>query len=64
MPESLRSYLLFLGFFASSIQVSKVAKGLVLEAESFAKSKQTNTNPQPSVITYENDDILELLSAN
>lgn len=52
------------GFFASSIQVSKVAKGLVLEAESFAKSKQTNTNPQPSVITYENDDILELLSAN
>lgn len=63
MPESLRSYLLFLGFFASSIQVSKVAKGLVLEAESFAKSKQTNTNPQP-VITYENDDILELLSAN
>jgi len=55
---------LFLGFFASSIQVSKVAKGLVLEAESFAKSKQTNTNPQPSVITYENNDILELLSAN
>ena len=64
MPESLRSYLLFLGFFTSSIQVSKVAKGLVLEAESFATSKQTNTNPQSSVITYENNDILELLSAN
>lgn len=64
MPESSWGYLLFLGLVASSIPVSKVAKGLVLEAESFAKSKQTNTNPQPSSITYENSDILELLSAN
>ncbi|XP_068693316.1 oxidoreductase HTATIP2-like [Montipora capricornis] len=51
------------GLVSSSIPVSKVAKGMVIEAESFARSKQTSDNPQPSAVTYDgNNDIFALLS--
>ncbi|XP_068693317.1 oxidoreductase HTATIP2-like [Montipora capricornis] len=51
------------GLFSSSIPVSKVAKGLIIEAECFARSKETNAQ-QPTTVTYENKDILTLLTTN
>ena len=55
---------LFSGWVAASILVSKVAKGLVIEAVNFAKTKKTDINQQQTSITYENNDILTLLSTN
>ena len=49
----------------ASIPVSKVAKGLLIDAENYARSRKTDSNPQEATsITYENSDILALLSTN
>lgn len=48
------------GWIAQSIPVSTVAKAMLVEAEKYARNKEAD----PAAITYENSDILALLSAS
>ena len=48
----------------SSISVANVAKGLLADAENYARSRKNEGTQQetPSSVTYENEEILALLS--
>ena len=50
----------------STIPVGTVAKALVKDAENYARSKKSGGDEQntPSAVTYENAQILEILSAS
>ena len=58
--------LLLLELVMTSIPVATVAKAMVTDAENYMKSKESGSDPQstPSSVTYENAEILALLSAN
>ena len=60
--------LLFLGLILSKIPVSTVAKAMVIDAENYARSISAgdidkDQQQTPSAVTYENADILALLSS-
>ena len=59
-------FLLLLELVMTSIPVATVAKAMVTDAENYMKSKESGGDPQstPSSVTYENAEILTLLSAN
>ena len=46
----------------SSISVAKVAKGMLADAENYARSRKNEGTETPSSVTYENAEILALLS--
>lgn len=50
----------------TSIAVGKVAQGMVADAENFARSRKNESAQQetPSSVTYENAEILALLSSS
>lgn len=58
--KALFIHLFLLGWIATSIPVSTVAKAMLIDAEKYARNKEAD----PAAITYENSDILALLSAS